>query len=110
MTMIAVTGDGMGQGDAELGRRLITKFLGQLATLPDKPQLVAFYNAGVRLLLRSSPAIEAIRTLEADGVEVIACGTCVEHFGIASELGAGRVSDMREIASSMLSASKVVTV
>lgn len=108
--MVLMTGEGLGQGDEGLGRRLSTKFLHQLATIGDKPEVIAFYNAGVRLLLRSSPAIEALKVLEADGVELIACGTCVDHFEIGNELGAGRVSDMREIATLMLRASKVVTV
>ena len=109
-TVYVVTSEGLGRGDDALGRRLMVKFLHQLTGLPEHPQAVVFYNAGVKLLLRTSPAIEAIKTVEAEGVEVIACGTCVERFGILDQLGAGRVSDMREIVTTMDRASKVVTV
>ena len=110
MTMYAVTSEGLGRGDDALGRRLMVKFLHQLTGLAERPHVVAFYNAAVNLLLPTSPALEAVKALEAEGVEVLACGTCVEHFGIVGGLAAGRVTDMREIVTTMDRASKVVTV
>ncbi len=74
-SMVVVTGEGLGRGDDELGRRLMIKFFGQLATLGDKPHVVAFYNAGVKLLVHGSPVLDALHALERDGVELIACGT-----------------------------------
>jgi selenium metabolism protein YedF len=107
--MVTITGEGLGRGDDDLGRRLMVKFVGQLATLPQKPHVVAFYNAGVRLLVGGSPVVDALQALERDGVDLIACGTCVEAFGIRDQLVVGRVSDMREIVSAMLGADKVIT-
>ena len=108
-TMVVVTAEGLGRGDEELGRRLMIKFIGQLVTLGDKPHVVAFYNAGVKLLVRGSPVVDAVRALDRDGVELLACGTCVAHFGIHDDLAVGRVSDMREIVASMQAAGKVIT-
>jgi selenium metabolism protein YedF len=108
-TMVVVTAEGLGRGDEDLGRRLMIKFVGQLATLGDKPHVVAFYNAGVRLLVRGSPVLDALQSLDRDGVELIACGTCVEHFAIREHLAIGRVSDMREIVASMQASDKVIT-
>ena len=110
MTMYVLTSDRLGSGDDALGRRLMVKFLHQLTSLTERPQVAACYNAGVNLLTLSSPALDAIKALEAEGVEVLACGTCVEHFGIGDRIGAGRVTDMREIVTSMDRATKVVTV
>jgi len=109
-TTILMTGEALGSGDDSLGRRLATKLLHQLSTLPQKPHTIVFYNSAVRLLLRTSPANEALMALEREGVELVACGTCVEHFGLNGQLGVGRVSDMREIATTMLVSDKVVTV
>mgnify|MGYP001767107845 CR=1 FL=1 len=109
-TTILMTGETLGRGDDALGRRLATKLLHQLSTLPDKPHTIVFYNSAVRLLLEASPAHEALGALEREGVDLVACGTCVEHFGLNGQLGVGRVSDMREIATTMLAADKVVTV
>ena len=109
-TMVVVTGETLGRGDEELGRRLMVKFVAQLMALGNEPHVVAFYNAGVKLLVRGSPVVDALRALDRNGVELIACGTCVEHFAIRDELAAGRVSDMREIVASMQAAEKVITV
>jgi selenium metabolism protein YedF len=108
--MVVVTGEGLGRGDEDLGRKLMIKFFGHIAALGDKPHVVAFYNAGVKLLVQGSPLLDPLRSLDHDGVELIACGTCVEHFGIREHLAVGRVGDMREIVASMQASDKVITV
>ncbi len=105
-----VTGEGLGRGDEELGRRLMAKFFAQIMAMGSRPHAVAFYNAGVKLLVHGSPIADALRSLDQDGVELVACGTCVEHFGLRAHLAIGRVSDMREIVGLMDGADKVVTV
>lgn len=100
----------MGRGDDDLGRRLCVKFLHTLTTMAEKPQTVAFYNSAVRLLIGSSPALEALKALESEGVELIACGTCVDYFKLGGQVAVGRVSDMREIVTTMMAADKVVTI
>ena len=108
-SMVVVAGEGLGRGDDELGRRLMIKFFGQLLALGNKPHVVAFYNAGVKLLAHGSPVLDALHALEHDGVELIACGTCVDHFALREHLAVGRVTDMREIVASMSASAKVIT-
>src|SRR5512138_1757348 len=102
--LLLVTSDTMGRGSDELGARLIVKFFQQLPGVPDRPDGIIFYNGGVRLLGPASVALPALRQLEEAGVELLACGTCVEHFGLRGQTAAGRVTDMREIAASLTSA------
>jgi hypothetical protein len=109
-TMFVIAGDSLGRGDDGLGRRLMTKFVQQLAALTPRPHAVAFYNAGVNLLLPSSPVVDALKTLEADGVDLVACGTCLDHFKARHLVVTGRVSDMREIVMTMAASEKVVVV
>ena len=108
--MFVITSDGLGRGDDGLGRRLMMKFVQQLAAMAPRPHVVAFYNAGVNLLLPSAPEIDTLKMLEADGVDLIACGTCLDHFQIRSAIVTGRVSDMREIVTTMAASEKVVVV
>ncbi len=109
-TMFVIASEGLGRGDDGLGRRLMMKFVQQLAAMTPRPHVVAFYNAGVNLLLPSAPEIDALKTLEADGVDLIACGTCLEHYGTRHTIVTGRVSDMREIVTTMAASEKVVVV
>jgi selenium metabolism protein YedF len=107
---LVMTGDTFGRGDDNLGRILMTKFVRQLSVLESKPEVVIFYNTAVRLLSQDSPYLEVFREMEHAGVELFACGTCAEHFGLTERIGAGRVTDMREIAATMLTSDRVVTV
>ena len=109
-TMFVISSDGLGRGDDGLGRRLMMKFVQQLAVMTPRPHVVAFYNAGVNLLLPSAPEADTLRALEADGVDLIACGTCLDHFQIRGAIATGRVSDMREIVTTMTASEKVVVV
>jgi hypothetical protein len=103
------SGDTMGRGDDELGARLVVKLVHQLGGLPHRPDAILFYNTGVRLLAPASVVADTLAELEHAGVELLACGTCVEHFGLVGQTRAGRVTDMREIAGVMATAERVVT-
>ena len=109
-TMFVISSDTLGRGDDVLGRRLMLKFVQQLHVMTPRPHAVAFYNSGVNLLLPSSPVLDALETLEADGVDLVACGTCLEHFQSRHAIVTGRVSDMREIVTTMAASEKVVVV
>ena len=73
------------------------------------PETIIFFNAGVWLTLDDSPVIDDLRDLEANGMTILACGTCLNHFGITDRLAVGVVSNMYDIAETMLNAGKVVT-
>ena len=107
---VMITGETLGRGDDDLGRALMTKFVRQLSLLEAKPEVVVFYNTAVKLLAQGSPHLEAFHVMEDAGVELVACGTCVEFFGLSERMAAGRVTDMREIAGTMLASDRVVTV
>jgi selenium metabolism protein YedF len=109
-TMYVITSDTLGRGDDGLGRRLMTKFVQQLAALNPRPSVVGFYNSGVILLVPTSPVLDAFRSMEHDGVELIACGTCLDHYLIRDSIAAGRVSDMREILGAMAAAARTIVV
>lgn len=109
-TVVLVHGETMGRGDDVLGAKLLTSFLRALAGAPQKPEAIVFYNAAVRLLAPGSPSLDALRALEDDGVDLLACITCLEFFELTERLAVGQVSNMREIVQRTLAAAKVITV
>jgi len=108
--VVQVTADRMGRGDDELGALLLRSFLKTLALVeaPYRPDTVIFYNAGVRLCCEGSELLDDLRRLEELGVELIACGTCLNYYGLAAKLAVGRVTDMLEIASRLAGAGRIV--
>ena len=98
----------MGSGDDELGALLLRSFLKIQIELERKPDAILFYNDGVKLCCEGSYLIDDLRGLESAGVEIIACGTCLNFFELGDQLQVGRVTDMLEIAGRLADAGSIV--
>lgn len=106
--VVAITSECMGTGDDVLGKKLMGSFVYSLTQLDELPATVLLYNGGAHLSCEGSPALEDLRGLAASGVEVLTCGTCLDHYGIADTLAVGEVTNMYVIAQRLTGASLVV--
>jgi selenium metabolism protein YedF len=100
----------MGKGDDELGNILIRGFLHTLSEISPRPDVLIFFNAGVKLTTVGSDVLEDLQALEGEGIKILVCGTCLDFFGIKDKLQAGIISNMYDIAEAMLSAGRVVRI
>lgn len=108
-TVLVVPGEQMGRGDdAELGEILVRAFFHTLGEVKPMPDTIIFFNSGVRLVVEDSPVVEDLRTLAEDGVEILACGTCLDHYDLKDEIAVGVVSNMYTIAETLLTAGRLV--
>jgi selenium metabolism protein YedF len=106
--VLVVSSDIMGRGEAELGNILVRGFFHTLGEVEPLPQRILFFNTGVRLACTGSPVLDDLRALEDKGIELLVCGTCLNYLELTEQLAAGQVSNMYDIAETMLSAGKVV--
>jgi hypothetical protein len=106
---LVLDSQGIGRGDDGLGLTILHNFLKSLVTNPLRPDKIVCWNAGVKLLTGDSPVIAPLQDLEGIGVEILACKTCVDHFGLQDKLRAGEISTMPTI-SDLLLRSDVLTV
>jgi len=106
--VLVVAADTMGRGDAELGSLLIRGFFHALGEVEPLPQTVILFNTGVKLACEGSAVLEDLCALEAQGVQLLACGTCLNYFGLTEKLAVGQVSNMYTIAETLLNAGKVI--
>lgn len=106
--VLLITSDRVGKGDEELGAILAEGLLNTLAENENLPQAVVLINAGVKLACEGSNVLGSLITIEDKGVEVLACGTCLNFFGIADKLKVGKVSNAYEILNRLLNAERVV--
>ena len=106
--VLVVSSDIMGRGEAELGNILMRGFFHTLGEVEPLPQTIIFFNTGVKLACEGSPVLDDLCALEAEGVEMLVCGTCLGYFELTEKLAAGQVSNMYDIAETMLGAGKVV--
>lgn len=107
-TVLAVSQDVMGKGDDALGQILIRGFFHTLADGGPAPDIIVFFNSGVRLLAAGSDVIEDIRALEEKNIKILACGTCLDYYKIMDARAAGTVTNMYEIKELLLAARSVI--
>ncbi len=98
-----IQSEGLGRGDEHLGSMLIANFLRLLAESEEKPSSLVFWNAGVRLMCAGSKVLEHLKRLEEQGVELLACTTCLEYFDLMDKLAVGKPTTMAKSIQSMLS-------
>jgi selenium metabolism protein YedF len=109
-TIYILNSEFMGHGDEALGHQLIGAFLKKLWARQDKPSTIIFYNSAVKLLTKGSMYLDALNGLSEAGVDLAACGTCLNYFGLTDDLKVGRISGMEEIVDLTMKADNVVTI
>jgi selenium metabolism protein YedF len=109
-TVLLISSATIGHGDDQLGNVLMRSFMHTLSESDIKPHKIIFMNSGVKLVVRGSELVDDLRTLEKEGVEILACGTCLGHYGLKDAIEAGRVSNMYEITLALMKATKVVSI
>jgi selenium metabolism protein YedF len=108
--MVMVTSDRMGHGDDELGAKLMINFIKTLKEMGDDLWRLVFVNAGVKLTIDGAGPLEDIRTLEKNGLTVLVCGTCLDHYDLLARKQTGLTTNMLDIVTAMNLADKVITI
>ena len=106
--VVVIASDKMGEGAEELGKTLLKAFIFSLTQQDKLPKTILFYNGGAHLTCEGSPLLEDLKALEAEGMEILTCGTCLNFYGLTEKLAVGGVTNMYVIAEKMLNAGNVV--
>ena len=100
--VVLMTKDYLGEGSEELGRNLMKTFWVCMLEADVKPSKIYFINSSVKMVVNDSIHLENIKKLADLGVEIAACGICLDFFGIKDELGVGSITNMYAITDSIL--------
>lgn len=106
--VVVLASDKMGEGDEKLGHILMKGFIYALTEQDELPQTILLYNSGAYLSTESSDSIADLKFLESKGVEVLTCGTCLNHYGLADKLAVGSVTNMYVILEKQMQATKII--
>lgn len=109
-TVILITREGMGSAELPLQHKLIGTYLNLLGANGKLPAAICFYTEGVKLVVEGSPVIEELRTLEATGVRLIICQTCLNYFELADRVRVGIIGGMGDILEAQWKADKVISI
>ena len=107
-TVVVIRSNQMGNGEEELGKALLKGFIYTLSQQDTLPSTILFYNSGAYITCEDSASIEDLKSLEAQGVEILTCGTCLNFYGITDKLQVGEVTNMYVIAEKMTQADLIV--
>ena len=106
--IVVVSSDRMGSGNDELGKVLIKGFIFAVTQLDTLPRKMLFYNGGATLTTEGSDSLEDLKSLEAQGVEILTCGTCLDYYQLKEKLAVGTVNNMYSIVEAMAEAGKII--
>ena len=67
-----------------------------------------FFNGGAKLTVEGAVSVEDLKSMEAQGVEILTCGTCLNFYGLTDKLAVGSVTNMYAIVEKLNGASKVI--
>ena len=84
-------------GSGDVGVSLLAKFLGALLQM-EKPEYVICVNNAVKMTTnRAHPSFKPLKDLEAAGVKILSCGSCLEAYKLVSDLSVGEMSNAYEV-------------
>ncbi len=108
-TVLLITRYGMGDAEPALQQKLITTYFKLLDENNTLPAVICFYANGVRLVVEGSPVIETLKSLEAKGVRLVLCSTCLNYYNLTDQVQAGIVGGMTDILEAQRRAGKVIS-
>lgn len=107
-TVVAVTSATMGSGSEELGKLLMKGFIYALSQQETLPKAILFYNGGASIPTEGSVSLEDLKSMEAQGVAIYTCGTCLDFYGLKDKLAVGSVTNMYSIVELLSQADHII--
>ncbi len=108
-TIVALSSETMGKGDDVLGKLLMRGFVYALTEVAQLPHTILLYNSGVKLAVYGAETVPDLQLMEEQGVSVLVCGTCLNHYGLSAQLVVGSITNMYHIAELLAQAGKVIS-
>ena len=108
-TVVLINNNGMGSAEEPLRHKLLGIYLTMLQENGFYPGAICFYAEGVKMVVEGSPVLNMLQTLEAKGVRLIICSTCLQYLGLSDKVRVGIVGGMNDIVLAQWMASKVIT-
>ncbi len=107
-TAILFASDKIGAESGGLGEVLMKAYLGTIAQAEVPPATIALMNEAVKMALPESSTFDTLKEIEKRGPRLLVCGTCAKHFEITERITIGVISNMFEIAGSLMDADKAI--
>ena len=108
MTFLYLNSDKMGDGESDLGKKLLKSFLHELAESETSIDMIGCVNSAIRLTTKGSDVIDILQKFEDRGAKIATCGNCLDHYGCRENLLIGAVGTMKMTVQIMKTADLVI--
>ncbi len=105
--LLIIGSDTMGK-EEELGKVLMKSFFETMKVTKEIPHTMFFLNAAIKLTTINEEIVPILKDIEAMGVEVFSCGTCLKHYNLESEIKVGYRGTSNHIVEGMKDFKKIV--
>mgnify|MGYP000492395901 CR=1 FL=1 len=109
-TLIVLAKDVLGEGDSVLGQKLMFNFINTLPEMGQSLWRIVCLNAGVKLTIEGAETLPGLQKLVEQGVSLLVCGTCLNHYGLLERKRVGETTNMLDIVTSLQHAEKIITI
>lgn len=107
-TLLLLKSAGIGDGEPDLGTRLMGAFLDTLYGSGNLPAKIICLNSGIFLTTEGSPVLDTLRNFEEAGTRIFSCTTCLNYYGRSDQLRIGQPSNMKETVADLQNFGKVM--
>ncbi len=95
--------------DHDFSANLLNLFLQTLLQSGHEPRAILMVNSGVKLMDPDGPYIKVLNELKEKGIEVLACGLCLDYYGLKSKVPVEQVTNMFAICEYLFSADRIIS-
>ena len=106
--MLLIKSSVLGEGEPDLGEKLLSAFLTQLLESGSVPARMVCMNTGIFLTTEGSSMRDLMCRFEAQGSEILSCSTCLEYYKRSDRLVVGKPTNMRDTVQALLEFPKVL--
>ncbi len=113
-TVIFISRDTFGEGDHserahDFSAHLLNLFLQTICQSGHEPRAILMVNGGVKLMDPDGPYIKVLNDLRDKGIEVLACGLCLDFYGLKEKVQVEQVTNMFAICEYLFSADRIIS-
>lgn len=107
-TVLFLAKDTFGEGDPELSHTLINLFLQTTFESGLRPRAILMANSGVKLMAAKSQVLPVLNSFREAGVEVFACGLCLDFYKLKEQVPTAQITNMFAICEFLFAADRVI--
>jgi len=108
-TLVLLATDSLGQGDEDLGRKIVVNFIRTMKEMGDDLWRLVLLNGGVKLAVEGSEVLPQLQELAGAGLGILVCGPCLKTFNLFEKRQVGELTSMVDIVTSIQMADKVIS-